>query len=128
MGRGKESAVNDLATLAREYVTLSDLIAIVRDAIRKLLLNGGDGDASVRPTPARSKPGVKGPRLKHPNAQLAAEAEQKIIDLLKTRPVRMAEIATEMGAKQTTTSERVRRLRERGLIVPVEGGGWTASA
>jgi hypothetical protein len=46
----------------------------------------------------------------HPNAAKAAEAEAKILELLKARPMRMTEIAAEMKARQTTTSERLRRL------------------
>jgi DNA-binding NtrC family response regulator len=121
------SAVGDLRALAERYVTLTGEVEDVRRAMLACLTNGAGESPVVRPTSARSKPGEKGSRSKHPNAQLAAEAEGQILDLLKTRPMRMAEIASEMGAKQTTTTERLRRLRERGQIVPADGGGWAVA-
>jgi predicted Rossmann fold nucleotide-binding protein DprA/Smf involved in DNA uptake len=115
--------VSDLVELARRYVTLSDQLEAVRGEIAKAVLNGGAGDKPDAPfAKPRSKPGSK-----HPNADAARKSEARILELLNTRPMRTAEIAVEMGAKQTTTTERLRRLKERGLITK-DDAGWSASA
>jgi Mn-dependent DtxR family transcriptional regulator len=69
---------------------------------------------------------VKGSQSSHPTLA-AQEAEETILNLLRDRPMRMAEVMKEMQAKQSTTSERLRRLRQRGLVV-VDGGAWTAAS
>jgi Mn-dependent DtxR family transcriptional regulator len=77
------------------------------------------------------RPGGTGSQSSHPNAILAQEAEAKIIELIKATPgLRKTEIAKEMDSKVNTTTQRLQRMRDRGLIERVDGkeGGWTASA
>ena len=111
-----------LVDLAERFVRLSSELDATRDAMRRLLLNGS-GDTPAAPfVQARSKPGT------HPNAKVAQAAEERILELLKTRPMKMAEIVAATEAKQSTVSERMRRLRQRGLAAPVGGGAWAATA
>ena len=112
--------MSDLRALAEEYVALTGQIEEVRRAMLAFLTNGTDPNPT---RPARSSGGSQ-----HPNAKAAKAAEERILELLKTRPMRMAEIAAEMQARPSTTSERLRRLRQRGLAGPVDGGAWAASA
>jgi predicted Rossmann fold nucleotide-binding protein DprA/Smf involved in DNA uptake len=113
-----------LVELARKFVDLSDQLEATRGEIARAVLNG-EGPRE-NPTPA-PRPGVKGSQSSHPNAAKAAEAEETILNLLKTRPMRMAEITAATESKQSTTSERLRRLRQRGLVV-LAGGAWAATA
>jgi DNA-binding IclR family transcriptional regulator len=53
--------------------------------------------------------------------------EENILDLLKAGPKRLTEIAAATEAKQSTTSERMRRMCQRSLVAPVGGGAWAAS-
>ena len=95
-----------LVELARKFVELSDQLEATRGEIAQAVLNG-EGPRE-NPTPAQ-RPGGKGSQSNHPNAAKAAEAEAKILELLKARPMKMAEIVAAMEAKQSTTSERLRR-------------------
>jgi hypothetical protein len=94
----------NLVELATRYLRLAGELDATRDAMKKLLMNGAE-PPPVNP-PSALRPGVKRSQPNHPNAIMASEAEAKILELLKTRPMRMAEIAAEMEAKQTTTSLR----------------------
>jgi hypothetical protein len=111
-----------LVDLARRFVELSDELEDVRDQIKRTVMNGAD--PAPNPTPA-VRPGAKRPhQLK---LQAAAEAEQKIIKIVKAQPnLRTMEIAKEMGAKSSTTIERLRRLSKRGLVQGGGAEGWTA--
>ena len=115
-----------LVELARRYVTLSDELETVRSEIARAVLNGGGGKPDPHPTGAQ-RPGVKGSQSSHPNAAKAAEAEETILNLLRERPMRMVEIMAAMESRQSTTSERLRRLRQRGLVA-ADSGAWTATA
>ena len=123
--------MSDLVTLAREFVKLSDQLEATRAEIAKAVLNGGGGGEPVRPTrPARAPGGKPQPQPQEPqpnHLELAKQAESQILAMLKERPHRMAEISSEMKARQSTTSERLRRMREKGLIKR-DGEGWAASA
>ena len=94
---------------------------MVQGEIRKAVLNGASD--MTRPTQPARPGGVE-----HPNAVAAKEAEEKILELLKAGPLRMGEIAEATAARRTTTGERLRRLRQRGLAGPVGGGAWAATA
>ena len=60
---------------------------------------------------------------------LAQQAELQIIELIKTTPGLKTEIAKETGSKVNTTTQRLARMRERGLITRGDGGsGWAAAA
>jgi hypothetical protein len=99
-----------LVELARRFVACNDELESLREQIKLAVVNGA-GEAAPGPfVGARSRPGA------HPNALKAAEPEGRILELLKAGPLRAAEIAAAMAAKQSTTSERLRRLRQRGLI------------
>ena len=105
---------------------LSGELEATREAMKRLLMNGaGDVAPTQRPTQARlSKPG----ELKHPNAIAAQKAEAKIIELLETSPgLKISEIAKATSSKTTTTTERLKRLRAKGLATN-DGGEWRASA
>jgi hypothetical protein len=111
-----------LVDLARRFVTLSEELEQVRDDIRRCVLNGA-GDADHRP-PTQARRGAG-----HPAAIRSAEAEDRILTLLKDRPgLRTAEIAEATAAKKTTTVERLRRLREKGTVTGGGNEGWSATA
>ena len=127
----------DLRALAAEYVALQDKVERSRAAMLVALTANGAGDHPVRPTkPARAlggKPQPQPPQSQElqpkPNhLEMAKEAEARILGLLKVRPMRMAEIASEMSARQSTTSERLRRLREKGLVTQANGAWEAVSA
>jgi hypothetical protein len=114
--------VSDLVELARRYVSLSDELEAVRGEIKLAVLNGGAGAHPTRPTqPARSAGGS------HPNAILAQEAEAKIVELLRSTPgLGTTQIANETGSKVNTVTQRLQRLKDRGLIERLDGSGWGA--
>jgi DNA-binding MarR family transcriptional regulator len=75
--------------------------------------------------------GEKASQPSHPNAILAQEAEAKIIELIRATPgLKTTEIANEMDAKVNTTTQRLQRLRDRGVIERLDGreGGWQTAA
>ena len=81
---------------------------------------------AARPTQARSKPG--GSQSNHPAAIVAAAAERKILEVLRSSPgMGTAELARATDSKVNTTAQRLQRLRARELV---QGGGedWRASA
>ena len=86
------------------------------------LTNGADPNPQ---RPARRGPGGQ---ASHPNALAAKAAEEKILGLLKAGPLKLAEIAAATQGEQSTTSERLRCLRQRGLASPGVGGAWAATA
>jgi hypothetical protein len=105
----------ELVELARRLVEIDREAGDIRNAMRSILANGAD--APVRPTIAQRSGGKKPPAGKHAEALAqAARAEQEIVAILRSGPMRMAEVAAQMAAKQSTTSERFRRLEGRGLI------------
>jgi hypothetical protein len=104
----------------------------------KLLSNGmGGGESADRhPTdpgasPAKTKPKTKAHPGK-PKADMRAAAramDEATLDLLRAQPgMKTGEIRSALAMKPTTATERVKRLRQRGLIEPTEGGGWAATA
>jgi hypothetical protein len=118
----------DLRALAEKYVTLSGEIEAVRRAMLSCLTNGA-GDDPVRPiSPARQASG--GSQPSHPNAVTAQQAEEKIIEVLRSSPgMGTAAVARATASKVNTTTQRLGRTRERGLITRGDdGSGWTASA
>jgi predicted Rossmann fold nucleotide-binding protein DprA/Smf involved in DNA uptake len=132
----------NLIQLAERFVRQSRELDETRDAMKRLLLNGA-GDHPARPTqPARPALGGKSqsqegqaerPSLKralpnHPNAIAAKEAQDRILEILRAGPRRMAELASETETRQSTTSERLRRLREKGLVVQANGAWQAVSA
>ena len=130
--------MTDLVGLARRYVALSDELESIRGEIAKAVLNGGDPSAPFVNAQRRGGKASQGSRSQlqsrqelqpsQPNHIEAAKlAEEKILSLLRERPRRMAEISSEMQARQSTTSERLRRMRDKGLVKR-DGEGWAVSA
>jgi hypothetical protein len=117
--------VNDLVELARRFVSLSDELESVRGEIKHAVLNGG-GSAAItpRPTPARKAGGSKS---SHPHIKAAAQAEARILELIRDQPLKTSEIAKATGAKVNTVTERMKRLRDKGMAVSGDSG-WRASA
>jgi hypothetical protein len=105
----------DLLELARQYVDLNSQLEEVRNAMRQALMNGGGSEA---PPFAASQPS----RFTEARAK-----DQELVELLRSKPMRPAEITKAMSAKTSTTNERLRRLRQKGLVAPAESGGWTAT-
>jgi hypothetical protein len=118
----------ELVSLAERLVQLDRETAEVRSAMLRLLSNGADPNPPPFERPARpgARPGPK-PGAAHPAAIRARAEEERIVALLKDRPgMGPGEIAEATGAKGDTTTERLRRLKERGLVAPAQGGGWMA--
>lgn len=110
-----------LVELARKFVRLSDELEAVRGEIARAVLNGA-GPQENPPPPVRSSGGS------HPNAIAAKEAEQAIIEVLRSSPgMGTAAVARATDSKVNTTAQRLARLRDRGMIAGGGGGGWTAS-
>jgi hypothetical protein len=110
----------DLVTLARRFVACNDELERLREQIKLAVVNGAGEAAPVPFVAARSRPGA------HPNALKAAEPEGRILELLKQGPMRASAIAAALEARQSTTSERLRRLRQRGLVA-LAGGAWAST-
>jgi hypothetical protein len=119
--------VSDLVTLAKRFVALSEELEAVRGEIRRCVLDGVE-EAPVRPP---IKPaGRKHPAgQEHPAAKKAAVVEAEIMALLRDKPgTGTAEVARATASKTSTTVERLRRLREKGMVTGGGGEGWTAVA
>ncbi len=114
---------DDLVALAKRFVDLTAELDATRDAMRWLLMNGAGGEAAPRPTQARPKPGAR-----HPNAIKAAEIEASIVALLRTTPgMRTAAVAKATGARTSTTVERLKRMKDKGLAQGGGDAGWSAA-
>jgi DNA-binding IclR family transcriptional regulator len=55
-------------------------------------------------------------------------ADERVLALLREKPMRPSEIAKATRAKLSTTRERLRRLRKRGVVEPGEDGWRLAEA
>jgi hypothetical protein len=129
--------MSDLVALAREYVTLSDQLETVRAKIKLAVLNGGAGPPEKTP-PGDGKGNFPQPRVRakrarsktpHPNAKLAAEAEGRILEVIRSQPgIRTAEIARAMDAKVNTTTQRLGRMLTRSVVVKSDQGGYALPA
>jgi len=116
-----------LVELAERYVRLSGELDATREAMRRLLMNGAGGEAPESPFSQAGRPGDEAP----PSAKMiaAAASEARIIEVLKTHPgMGVMALAEATAAKKSTTAERLRRLREKGLVEAAESGGWSAAA
>jgi predicted Rossmann fold nucleotide-binding protein DprA/Smf involved in DNA uptake len=111
-----------LVELARRYVACSDELESLRDQIKLAVMNGGEPAANPTSAPRRGQP-----TSSHPNAKASKAVEAQILELLRTKPMKAAEIAAATSAKLVTTHDRLRRLRQRGLAAPVDGA-WAATA
>ena len=78
-------------------------------------------------SPRRSKLDGQTPHLNRARAAKAAEAEAKILELVRDRPMPTGEIAKATASKVNTTGERLKRLKAKGLVVrDSANGGWAA--
>jgi hypothetical protein len=112
-----------LVELARKFVTLSAELEETRNAMRAALMNGSDGN----PTKAGSSgPPNKGMDREAFLAQTKA-ADERVLALLREKPMRPSEIVRVTQGKLSTTREPLRRLRKRGVVEPAEDG-WRVTA
>jgi hypothetical protein len=134
----------DLVELAERLIRATAEVETVREAMKRLLLNGGGGE-SPKPNPPRAQrlggqesqsesrsKSQSRPRSfsqPHPNAAKAAAEEGRILKLLQNQPgLKGAEIARTLTVKPNTASQRLARLSARGAISRGADGAWTASA
>jgi hypothetical protein len=111
-----------LVELAQRYVSLSAELEETRSAMRAALMNGWDKN----PTKAGSPdPPNKGTDRESVLAQSKA-ADERVLALLREKPMRPSEIVRVTHGKLSTTRERLRRLRKRGVVEPA-GDGWPLS-
>jgi hypothetical protein len=114
----------DLVALAQRYVLLSAELEETRSAMRAALINGLD----VNPTKAGSSgPPNKGMDREAILAQSKA-ADERVLALLREKPMRPSEIAKVMRGKLSTTRERLRKLRKRGEVESAVDGWRLAGA
>lgn len=109
-----------LVELARRFVALNDELETVRGEIRKAVLNGA-GEARPFTQPSRQPGGSQARR------DAAAAEEQKIVALIRERPMRTGEIAKAMAAAGSTTIQRLRRLKEQHRVTGGGEDGWSAA-
>jgi hypothetical protein len=109
----------DLVALAQRYVSLSAELEETRSAMRAALMNGSDGNPT---TAGSSGPPNKGVDREALLAQSKA-ADERVLALLREKPMRPSEIAKATRGKLSTTRERLQRLRKRG-VVESAAEGW----
>jgi hypothetical protein len=121
----------DLVALAEKFVRLSAEIEDVRRAMAAALGNGADSHPPPpfeRPARPGARPGPK-PGAAHPAKARAAKAEAQIVALLQEKPgCRTAQVAEATASKSSATIDRLRRLRDRGLVSGGGAEGWTATS
>jgi hypothetical protein len=131
----------DLVELAERLIAATAEVESVREAMKRLLLNGGGGE-SPKPNPPRaqrlggqesrsqkSQSKRSQSQASHPNAIKSAAEEAKIVELIKTRPgLKGAEIARTLAVKPNTASQRLARLSARGEIARGADGAWAPAA
>jgi hypothetical protein len=124
----------DLVELAQRLVELDRETAEVRRRMLALLSNGADTSPAHPPRPARRSGGTaKPPKAKSPSRDevmaKSAAADEAALVLIRSQPgVKTGEIATATQAKGTTMAERLRRLKEKGLVAGGGSEGWTAAS
>jgi hypothetical protein len=113
----------DLVALAADYVRVAGQLREIREQMRMALMNG---DASAGPTPQRPKRGAPpGPRTEL--MARAAQADQRILDLLKAQPgTTRSQIIAVTGGAMSTLANRLTRLERQGLVQRT-GGAWSAT-
>jgi hypothetical protein len=114
----------DLRVLAADFVRLSSELEATRAAMKRLLLNGGEGTpAGPFSRPAR----VSG--VQRANKVAAEAAERAIVELLRDQPsLKTGAIAAATGAPAVTVQDRLRRLKRRGEIRGGGVAGWVAAS
>jgi hypothetical protein len=121
--------MSDLVTLAERFLHLSRELAETKDAMRRLLSNGGGevpsngGDPDSPFAAAPSQPG--GARRVR-----AQQAEDAILTALQATPnLTTVQIARATGARPNTTALRLERMQSRGQITRGNGrcGEWSVA-
>jgi hypothetical protein len=111
-----------LVELAQRYVALSAELEEMRNAMRAALTNG----SQVNPTMAGSSgPPNKGMNREAFLAQSKA-VDERVLALLREKPMRPSEIARATRGNLSTTRERLRRLHKLG-VVESAADGWRAT-
>jgi hypothetical protein len=130
----------DLVELAQQYVSLSNQLETVRNAMRAALDIGlgADREPPPGPTQARSKPGKKIAELSEKSAQKPTRRDtvmarsraddEQVVAALKQGPMRLTTLLETTGQKSTTLQNRLARLQTRGLVQKDDGGAWTATS
>jgi hypothetical protein len=130
----------DLVELAKQYVSLTAQLEEVRGEIRKCVLNGAGGDIIFRPPTAARRPAKAAGKTKakakpaHPDRAtvmaVARQAEEAIVALLRQNPgLRTSQIVEGTSSQRSSTvAERLKRLKQKGLVSGGGGEGWTATA
>jgi hypothetical protein len=77
----------------------------------------------VKPTAGRRKP----PKTLHPNAIKFAEMSETILTQLRLRPCSTMEVAAATQAKGSTTVERLKKMKARGLVQRDAQGLYSAA-
>ena len=89
--------------------------------LRRLL----DGD-SVRPSrPSASLNGSARRAATEAKASKAAEGDQQVMDLLREKPMKQAELARALSLPPSSIGNKLARLRRKGLALPGEAGRWS---
>jgi hypothetical protein len=132
--------VSDLVALAKEYVAVSGQLAEIRNAMRVALANGAGGEPAkarhpielgARPAKPSGRTKVRQNKSSSRHAQMLAQAraaEEEVLSRVRNGMTRTMEIAAATSSKTSTVSERLRRLKAKGLVVLAEGGGWAAAS
>jgi hypothetical protein len=103
---------------AQRYVSLSAELEETRKAMRAALMSGSDGNPTKAPSAGPLDKGRdRGAILAQPKA-----ADERVVALLRVKPMRPSEIVRATHGKLSTTRERLRRLRKRGVVEPAEDG------
>jgi hypothetical protein len=105
-----------LIELAQRYVSLSAELEETRSAMRTALMDGNPTTAGS------SRPPNKGMDREAILAQSKA-ADERVLALLREKPMRPSEIVKATRGKLGTTRERLQRLRKRG-VVELAPNGW----
>ena len=106
--------MDDLRTLAEQYVALTGQIEAVRRAMLACLSNGA---AAPRPFSGAVRRGS--------NGKGAEEAEKRIVELLVKQPdLGTGAVAKAMGSNLQTTADRLKRLRKAGKVAGGGSEGW----
>ena len=113
-GGATERRMDDLRTLAEQYVALTGQIEAVRRAMLACLSNGA---AAPRP--------FSGAVRRGPTGRATAEAERRIVELLGNQPdLGTGAVAKATGANLQTTADRLKRLRKAGKVAGGGSLGW----
>jgi len=115
---------SELVALAEKFVRLSSELDETRDAMKRLLLNGGDH----APRPLSAQP-ARAPGRAHLTSSATEAAERKIVEALTATPgLLTSAVAAATGSPVTSTVHRLRRLRSKGMVQGGGHGGWQVAA